>query len=216
MDVDRATYQAILRACRALPKPRGNYHDRDYVSVFVDTVIDYRLNETITGRAYQHFEDNRWDSLRTARQLRNFLARFPDTKAGNVKAARALWGYGYGNRLQQLRRLTAYFDSIGVRDGRSLRGWARASSFEVDFKGRVKGLGFAVYKWLVIRLGVETVKPDSRLRRFLRRAARRDFSDAEVVAILERVAKALGLKAHMLDWAIWDDEGERQARTRSR
>jgi hypothetical protein len=103
---------------------------------------------------------------------------------------------------------------LGVRDYRSLRRWARDSNYETHFKGRVNGLGFAVYKWLVIRLGVETVKPDSRLKRFLRRATRREFSNSEVVAILERIARDMGWGAHILDWAIWEAEGERQSRER--
>jgi hypothetical protein len=206
---DVTEYRAILRACRKLRKPRGNYLDNDFVSALVDTVIDYRLNETITGRAYKHFEDNHWDRLRTCTQLCSFLKRFPDTKQGNARGARSLWGYGYGERFRQLRRLVAYFQRVGVKDRRTLRRWAHESSFERDFKGQVRGLAFAVYKWLLMRVGVETVKPDSRLKRFLRRVTGRDFSDDETVSVLEQAAREIGWKAYILDWAIWEAEGER-------
>lgn len=203
-----AEYRKIVRACRKLPKPRGNYLDNDFVSTLAGTVIDYQLHETTVTRAYKHFEKQNWDDLRTCRQLRGFLSRFPDTKEGNVKGAMALWGYHYGNRFRQLRRLVAFFQRVGVSDYRSLRRWARESTFERDFEGQVKGLAFAVYKWLVMRLGVETVKPDIWIKRWLRHVTGRAFADAEAVAVLERAAREIGKKANILDWAIWDTRKE--------
>src|SRR5438094_6337568 len=124
---DGAEYRAIVLACRKLPKPLGNYHDKDFVSALVETVINYQLNETIVKRAYKHFERNNWDSLRNCRQLAAFLEGFPNTKEGNVKGAMSLWGYRYGNRFRQLRQLVAFFQGIGVREHRSLRRWAHES-----------------------------------------------------------------------------------------
>lgn len=193
-----AEYRKIVRACQKLPKPRGNYLDNDFVSTLVGTVMDYQLKERIVSRAYKYFETNNWDDLRTCQQLRGFLSRFPDTKKGNVKAAMALWGYHYGNRLRQLRRLVAFFQRIGVSDYRSLRRWAHESTFERDFKGQVKGLAFAVYKWLVMRLGVETVKPDMWVKRWLQHVSGRPFADAEAVDVLVRAAKETGRKANII------------------
>jgi hypothetical protein len=73
------------------------------------------------------------------------------------------------------------------------------SDFERDFKGRVKGLAFAVYKWLGMRQGVETIKPDTHVKNFLRRTTGRAFSDHEAVSILERVAKtSLALRMNLI------------------
>ena len=139
-----------------------------------------------------------------------FLRQFPDTKSGNLVAAFELWGYKYWNRLEQLRRLVEYFDSIGVMDQVSLKHWAHTSQFEQDFEGRVKGLGFAVYKWLLMRLGVETIKPDLHIKAFLRSVTSREFDDREAVAILERVANECGRKANELDWTIWELQKSKQ------
>lgn len=59
-----------------------------------------------------------------------------------------------------------------------------------------------------MRKGVETVKPDSRVKRFLHKATGREFSDRETISVLERVARELGIPAHELDWAIWESEGD--------
>ncbi len=205
-----AEYLAVLQACRKLPPPRGNYHDGDFVSNMIQTVLDYQLYSTTVTRAYAHFERHHWDRLRTLDQLLAFLAQFPDTQQGNVVAAQALWGYKYGKRLWQLRRLVEYFGAMGVTDQNTLKRWARSSEFERDFEGKVKGLAFAVYKWLVMRVGVETVKPDVHIKTFLKRAAGREFEDQEAVSVLERVASECGRKAHELDWAIWEHQKSKQ------
>src|SRR5437867_3205187 len=187
-NVSEVEYRSILAACRRLPAPRGNYHDNDFVSNLMQTVLDYQLHSDIVIRAYKHFERHHWDRLRTRDQLAAFLRSHPDSRTGNTIAAQELWGYRYWNRLEQLRRLVEYFDSVGVDNQPKLKRWARDSEFEHDFEGRVKGLGFAIYKWLVIRLGIQTVKPDLHVKAFLRSAAGRDFPDLEALAILERAA----------------------------
>lgn len=205
-----AEYRAILRACRSLSQPTGNYHDNDYVSNLVETVLDYRLRVEIVNNAYSHFEKHLWDRLRTHGQLVRFLARFPNTTQGNRAGAVTLWGYRYGRRFRQLRYLVSYIKKVGVTNQQGLRRWARNSSFEQDFAGRIKGLGFAVYKWLQIRLGVPTIKPDVHVKNFLKRVTRRVFTDEEAVAVLERAAKTIRWKAYELDWAIWEAEKARQ------
>jgi hypothetical protein len=47
-----------------------------------------------------------------------------------------------------------------VIDQPSLKTWAHEVDFRRDFEGRVRGIGPAVYQWLVIRQGVDTVMPD--------------------------------------------------------
>jgi len=200
----------VARKCAGLAFPRGNYHDNYFVSNLVQTVLDYHMQAEVLDKAYDHFENNHWDNLQNDVQLERFLARFPDTKRGNYEGAKVLWGYRYGKRFRQLRHIHSYFRNIGVKDQASLRRWARQSSFEGDFKGKVKGLAFAVYKWLQIRVGVETVKPDVHIKRFLKRTIGRKVADKEAVCILEQVACEIGWKAHKLDWAIWEHEKARQ------
>jgi hypothetical protein len=57
-----------------------------------------------------------------------------------------------------------------------------------------------------MRLGVDTVKPDVHVIRFVSRAVGRRVSEAESVRGLEDAAKQLGLRANILDWSVWEHE----------
>src|SRR4029079_8518116 len=115
------------------------------------------------------------------------------------------WGYRLWTRAQQLRGLAAYFRSIGVVDEASLRDWAHRRAFRADFEGRVKGLGRAVYESLVMRQGVDSVKPDVHVRRFAEAAVGVRVNDVALVDVVSRAAAQLGLKATELDLRIWED-----------
>jgi hypothetical protein len=82
------------------------------------------------------------------------------------------------------------------------------STFKKDFEGRVKGLGPAVYQWLVMRQGVDTVKPDVHLRRSAEAAVGRTLNDNDVIELTSRAATRIGVKAFELDWRIWEASRE--------
>lgn len=169
-----------------------------------ETVLDYQMSTTAVVRALQHYRDQRWDEIRTGDDLEAVMARFAENQEGNTALAQHLWGYNMWTRAQQLRDLSAYFRKIGVTSQESLRRWAKSSKFKRDFQGRVKGLGIAVYHWLVMRQGVDTVKPDVHVRRFAEEAVGRVLSDEDVVEVVTKAAHQLGLRAYELDWAIWE------------
>jgi hypothetical protein len=207
--VSDTEFQKILKACQELPLPKGNYHVSDYVLNLQSTVLDYQMNPTTLANAERHYKQNHWLKIRTRDDLAAFLAKYPGDIEGNEAAAYCLWGYRYGNRLKQLRELLAYFDSVGVVNQESLSKWAEESDFERDFKGQVKGLAFAVYKWLVMRQGVETIKPDVHVKNFIVHTTGRAFSSHEAVITLEKVAKELKQPANELDWSIWECQRNR-------
>jgi hypothetical protein len=117
-------------------------------------------------------------------------------------------GYNFWTRAQQLRDLARYFRSIDVVDQERLKRWALTSTFKKDFEGRVKGLGPAVYQWLVMRQGVDTVKPDVHLRRSAEAAVGRTLNDNDVIELTSRAATRIGVKAFELDWRIWEASRE--------
>src|SRR5262249_58423201 len=69
-------------------------------------------------------------------------------------------------------------------------------------RGRRQGLGPAVYQRLVMRQGVDTVKPDVHVRRFAEAAVGRKLNDQDVIERTTRAAGSIGIKAFELDWRI--------------
>jgi hypothetical protein len=57
---------------------------------------------------------------------------------------------------------------------------------------------------VLMRQGVDTVKPDVHVRRFAEAAVGRPLSDADVVEVVTRAARLLGIRAYELDWRIWE------------
>jgi 3-methyladenine DNA glycosylase/8-oxoguanine DNA glycosylase len=196
---------ALEEACGKVPLTSSVYLTDDPVMALVETVVDYQMQTVAVERALRHFVEERSHQLRTVDDLRACLDGFPDTPEGNVDLAQHLWGYRLWTRAQQLRGLVAYFQRQGVATIDELKTWARESEFK-DFEGKVKGLGPAVYRWLIMRLGVQTVKPDVHVLRFVSRAIGRPVREGEAVAGLEAIASRLGVKAAILDWSIWEHE----------
>ena len=114
------------------------------------------------------------------------------------------------------RALVQFLRDEGVGDLTALRAWAERSDFRRDFQGRVQytaegrtfGLGPAVYSWLVMRLGIETLKPDERLHRFVETAIGHRASDSDVASAIAAAAAGLGVSPLQLHWSICQEMRE--------
>jgi hypothetical protein len=202
--VSEEDVEKLAAAARVLPPNTSVYLEEDFVMNLLETVLDYMLQTEVVVRALERFRDNRWNEVRTLDDLEQRMARFPEDQAGNTALAQYLWGYNFWTRAQQLRELARYFRSIGADNQERLKQWALTSTFKKDFEGRVKGLGAAVYQWLVMRQGVDTVKPDVHVRRFAEAAVGRKLNDQDVIELMTRAATRIGVRAFELDWRIWE------------
>jgi hypothetical protein len=200
-------WRKLVEACRQLPPAINTYDDYpDYVTNLILTVMDLQLHNVIVNNAIIFYRKGRWDEVRTLDDLESLLARHPDTKEGNRAACKYLLGYYYGERLGRLRRLVAWARHHGITDQEKLRTWAHNSSYQRDWRGQIRGLDIAAYKWLVMRLGVDTIKPDIWLHSFVRRVLCHDLNDFILVQVLTDAAHHIGLTARQLDSSIWEHE----------
>ena len=195
--------ETLASAAGVLAPSTSVYLEEDFVMNLLETVLDYMLQTEVVVKALEHFRENRWNEVRKLDDLDQLMARFPEDQTGNTALAQHLWGYNFWTRAQQLRELARYFRRIGVVDQERLKQWALTSTFKNDFEGQVKGLGPAVYQWLVMRQGVDTVKPDVHVRRFAEAAVGRKLNDQDVIELTTRAAARIGVKAFELDWRIW-------------
>ncbi len=202
--INEEDVEKLASAARVLAPSTSVYLEADFVMNLLETVLDYMLQTEVVVKALEHLRENRWNEVRTLDDLEGLNARFPEDQTGNTALAQHLWGYNFWTRAQQLRDLARYFRRIGVVDQERLKQWALTSTFKTDFEGRVKGLGPAVYQWLVMRQGVDTVKPDVHVRRFAEAAVSRKLNDQDVIELTTRAAASIGVKAFELDWRIWE------------
>ena len=202
--INEEDIERLASAARHLAPSTSVYLEEDFVMNLLETVLDYMLQTEVVVKALERFREIRWDEIRTLDDLERLMARFAEDQAGNTALAQHLWGYNFWTRAQQLRDLARYFRSIGVIDQERLKQWALTSTFKKDFEGRVKGLGPAVYQWLVMRQGVDTVKPDVHVRRFAEASVGRKLNDSDVIELTIRAAASMGIKAFELDWRIWE------------
>ena len=214
----RPTSEEFLRlvdAARLLPEAVGTYLDDDYVICLLSTVVDYQLRTAAVERALEHFRVRRHAEVTTHEDLERLFARFADDRIGNTELAEYLWGFKLWTRAALLRRLAAYFAARGVTDLQGLKSWAESSEFKRDFEGKVRfsegattfSLGYAIFNWLTMRLGAQSVKPDVHVRRFVETALGRRLSDPDVVAAVTQTAATLGITPKDLDWRIWEARG---------
>lgn len=197
-------YNLILQKCEEIPPAQGMYLINDYIENLILTVLDFQMHNVAVEKAIKHYRDNRFNEIRTIDDLKHILSKHTDDKEGNTAVAQYLWGNKHWTRVSLLRKLVTYMESIGITTQETLHRWAIESDFEEDFKGKIPGMAYAIYQWLIMRQGIETIKPDTHLINFLGSIVHHSFTEKELVAVLERVAKELGLKAYELDWKIWE------------
>jgi len=75
-------------------------------------------------------------------------------------------------------------------------------------------MGLAIFKWLQIHLGIDTVKPDVHVKNFVKGCIERMPKDEEAVEAVERVAQEMSIPASSLDWAIWQYQREKSIQER--
>ena len=196
--------ERLAAAAARLPPATTAALEDDFVTNLFVTVLDYMLRTATVLAALEHFRRTHRDEVQTIDDLERVLAVFPADQEGNTALALHLWGYRLWTRAGQLRDLVRFFRDVGVVDAETLRAWAHASEFERDFAGRVKGLGRAVYQSLLMRQGVDTVKPDVHVRRFAETAVGRPLGDADLIELTIRAARRLGVRAADLDYRIWE------------
>ena len=192
---------ALEHAASSIPLSSFEFVADDYVLALFDTVLDYQNQAAAIQKAEEHYREQHDREIRTLDDLEAVLERFPEDREGNDELAQYLWGNHHWRRAQELRGLVRYFRERNVTTLRQLRTWATKSQQE-DFVGHIKGLGPAVYRSLAMRMGVDTVKPDVHVLRFVSAAIGRTATQAEAVEGLTEAAARLGLPARDLDWSV--------------
>jgi hypothetical protein len=183
-----------------------HYRYKNYAINVMNTALDFQMNYSVVETALNYFIENH--NYKSHGKLVAHVNRYPNTKPGNLRLARNLWNNNHWSRACFLRTILTHFDSIGVRGQKSLEKWAKNADFEQDVKGKIKtkehSVGIAIFKWMQVKCGVNTVKPDVHILNFVSEAVKRRVSPEEAVDGIVLVAKQLKRKAYRIDSAIWN------------
>ncbi|NVZ09759.1 hypothetical protein HW932_10850 [Allochromatium humboldtianum] len=201
-------FQRLAIAVAELPFVSSQREPSDYVLDVLETVLNFHMQTTVVVEALSYFRQEVQGprALYDHHALRALLATFPDTPAGNQAASRCLWNNRHWTRVALLRRLLEFLESVNVTDQATLRTWACHADYARDFKHRVKGLGFAVFQWLRIRCGADTIKPDVWVINFARRVLGRRLAEPLLVESFERLTPWVGESLVNIDVTIWHYE----------
>lgn len=206
MPITDSEYQILVNKCKKLPPTVGKTVIYDYVENLLYTVLDFNRRGVVVEKAVNHYRSNvrEQDGIKDHESLKHFLARYPNDREGNRQAAQYLWGNNFWGRIELLRRFMQYFEDQGVTNQVQLEKWTKNANFNRDFKGRVFGADIAIFKWLTMRVGVETIKPDIWIHSFIKETIGRNLSNEEAIEVLENIASEIGMKSSKLDLAIWE------------
>lgn len=198
-------FQQLLIATANLPFIRQQRQPTSYLSDVLETVLNFQMQEPVVVKALQYFEHNvqHQHDIHTHEQLQDALNIYPDTEDGNKAAAQFFWGNNHWTRIELLRRFLPFLASIGVTDQPSLHAWATQADFDRDFKGKVKGMGIAVFHWLLLRCGVSTIKPDVWVINFGQRVLGKRIPEDRLVTAFNDIAPLIGESLETLDMTIW-------------
>lgn len=198
-------FTKLAVAVAGLPFIRPTKWETDYLEDVMHTVLNFHIQEPVVINALNFFQlqVQKQHYINDHHQLKALLAKFPNDKDGNEAAAMFLWSNRHWTRIELLRRLLDFFESIGVTDQLSLHAWIKTATFEADFKGKVKGLGIAVWEWLRIRCGIDSIKPDVWVINFAKRVVGKRISEKALVDTFGRISPLVGESLSTIDVTIW-------------
>lgn len=202
--MNKKEYKMLRRACKRL-KDGPDYRMNHYALILINTVLDFQNRVEVVGRAEKYYMKN--IGYESHRDVKRKVERFPDTKKGNKKLAKRLWSTKMWTRAEFLRILIREFENRGIKDRKSLKRWLRKADFERDVQGQFRtehhSIGPAIFHWLCLRCGIDTVKPDTHILKFVSVCIGRRSNAKEAVEALTCIAREQRRKVRLLDSAIW-------------
>ena len=218
--MNEAEYKRLFKACQRLDDG-PDYRENNYALNVINTAIDFMMNVKAVNAAMRYYQNN--VGYKSHRKLKALVDSFPNTKKGNMALASLLWSNNMWTRAKFLRVLLKEFDKRGIRGQKSLARWLADADFEHDIKGKFKSqhhsmghsrghsMGFAIFHWLCLRCGIDTIKPDVHVLNFVEEVIGRKPTPQECVEALTGIANQQRRECYSLDSAIWHRQRDRDS-----
>lgn len=204
-------YAALYKACQRL-NDGPDYRMDNYALNLINTALDFQSHVKAVNDAMEFYRKN--ISYSSHRGLKSVVDSFPNTNRGNKRLSSHLWDNNMWTRAEFLRVLLDEFEARGIRGQKSLTRWLKNADFKQDVKGQFKSthhsVGIAIFHWLCLRCGIDTIKPDTWVLKFVETTIRRSASPEESLEALKLIAREQGREAYLLDSAIWNAQRNRE------
>ena len=208
--MNEAEYKRLFKECRRLDDG-PDYRENNYALNMINTALDFMAHVEAVNIAMRYYKKN--VGYKSHRKLKELVDSFPNTKKGNMALASHLWSNNMWTRAKFLRVLLKEFEKRGIRGQKSLTRWLADANFEHDIKGKFKSrdhsMGIAIFHWLCLRCGIDTIKPDVHVLNFVKKVIGRKPTPQECVESLTRIANQQRRKCYSLDSAIWHRQRDR-------
>ena len=199
-----AEYKRLFQACRRLDDG-PDYRMTNYALNVINTALDFMSRVETVNSAMRYYREN--VGYQSHKKLKELVDSFPNTKRGNMALASHLWSNNMWTRAKFLRVLLKEFEDRGIRGQKSLSRWFTDADFNKDIKGKFKSpdhsIGIALFHWLCLRCGIDTIKPDVHVLNFVEGIIGRRTTPQECVEALTEIARQQNRKCYRLDAAIW-------------
>lgn len=201
-------FQQLLVATANLPFIHLDRQETHFISHVLETPVNFQMRAKVVVKALDHFRQNVQvqHGVHPFQDLQQALARFYDTETGNKDGAQWRWNNNHWTRVELLRRFLVFLDRNHLTDLDALTVWAQQANFERDFKGQTKGMGLAVFNWLLLGLGVQTLKTDVWVLNFAQRVLGKRIPDEKLLNALMAIAPLVGETPIDLDRTLWHHE----------
>ena len=207
-------YNNLYQACCGL-EDGPDYRLSHYARNLINTVLDSLIYVEVAGKAERFYMKK--IGYESHRYLKEEVEKFPNTRRGNTDLALHLWNTNHWTRAEFLRMLIRELENRGVKGQKSLERWVREADFDRDVKKQFcikyrndndnrtgyHSIGLTTFHGLCLRCGIDTVKPDIHILKFVSTCIGRRSNLKEAAKYLTRIAEEQGREARLLDSAIW-------------
>lgn len=128
-------------------------------------------------------------------------------QATNYKDFKSIWGHSDEKKFDTLKSLVEQILIFGadhpvLNDVAIMKEWAETAKLENranDLLGGLKNVGIATFQHLRMTFGVDTVKPDQRVKEVLKNEFGMRLSPEKAISAVEQIARITGNRVYVID-----------------
>ena len=213
---DAQIKEVIERLGNALMAPKSHGYEK-YVGKRIVEAAEDQKNAAIAvmgvvlgaNRDWQRQVAKHLVRMRADEAIKNITFRqlLDKLQATNYKDFKSIWGHSDEKKFDTLKSLVEQIlifgaDHPALNDVAIMKEWAETAKLENranDLLGGLKNVGIATFQHLRMTFGVDTVKPDQRVKEVLKNEFGMRLSPEKAISAVEQIARITGNRVYVID-----------------